>query len=434
MLPSVVLLADYAGTLEVSNRTEFRVRLTEVPSGTAFVIATPGSSTPAAAATVPNPGLDLVDIPELHLDLKQHSAEYKLDYSAFTIEPDMELGATVPQVLQSAALGAAWHDERLRLGAIEYGQFGVQNSAYLALASTTTTMPPPAQQSVQPLANPETVDYGASRSDLNLRYQFSRRSFTEILLEYGIQGGLGAASQTILPVVQGPRAEALIGYKASRVDTVETHLIGATSSSTPIDCSPYLINPLPNNELCQPNAYSAQLTEMWRRQLTRHSEVWIGAGPGLVLARLSPDYNYTHAVYPIVVAGFQYARTLESIKPVLRFDFQVAPLIDVRTGIIDDRAQGTLTLTVPIRYLKLTGSLSGSRSVDPLFAEPVTSILGNFEADYRLESYVSLGGGIRYAWQEQTLYDQTTQTKSTGVYSTGMLFVQATFRAPTLRF
>jgi hypothetical protein len=47
---------------------------------------------------------------------------------------------------------------------------------------------------------------------------------------------------------------------------------------------------------------------------------------------------------------------------------------------------------------------------------------------------VSLGGGVRYAWQEQTLFDPMTDTKSTGVFSTGMLFVEATFRAPTVRF
>jgi hypothetical protein len=433
MLPAAVLLADYsgmAGTVEVSNRTEFRVRLTEVSGATPFAVGTPttGSpTTPAASASVPNPGLDLVDIPELRVDLKQHAWEYTLDYSAFAIEPDMELGPSTPQVLESAALGAVWHDPRVRLGLTEYGQFGLENSAYLALASTGMTQPPGGAM-VQPLTNPESIYYGASRTDLEGIYQLSRQWLGRTLLEYNEQGGLDANSRTILPVVQGPRAEAMAGHKVTRLDTVETRLSGAVSWSTSIssaECSPYLVTPIPTGESCKADAESAQLTETWRRSLTPHSEAWLGVGPGVVFARIRPEDPYTHAIYPVGVGGFQYSRSVAEVKTVLRLDLQVAPLVDVRTGIIDDRAQGALTLTVPIRYLKLTGTLSGTRSVDPLFTEPVTSVQGSFEAEYRVESYLSLGGGIRYAWQEQTNF---------GTFSTGLLFVQATFRAPVLRF
>jgi hypothetical protein len=117
--------------------------------------------------------------------------------------------------------------------------------------------------------------------------------------------------------------------------------------------------------------------------------------------------------------------SVEQVRTVVRLDAQVAPIVDFRTGIIDDRAQGTLTLQLPLRNVTMTGALSGTRSVDSLFTEPVTSVQGNFEMEYRVERYLGVGGGIRYAWQEQP---------TVGTFSTGILFVEATFRVPQMKF
>jgi hypothetical protein len=438
MFPGAVLLADYAGTLDVSNRVEVRARVTENPPANLPPIQAPVSSlpvgtpitfgSPVVATNLPNLGFDLVDIPTLRLDLKQYDWEYILDYSAFAILPDLELGPPTPQVLQSGDVGIIWQDRRVRLGLTQYGQYGEQNSAYLATPVTTGTSgttPPVGGSTVQLLAAPETVTFGASRTDLTSRIHFSRLWLGTGLLEYSIQGGLDASSRTALPIVKGPRADVTLAYSATRLDTIETRFAGATSIASIGLCSPTLLNPFPIGAECQPEAGNAQVTLAWRRRLSRHSEAWIGAGPSLVVARLRPSDSYTEATYPAAIGGFQYLSSVEQVRTVLRFDAQIAPLVDVRTGIIDDRAQGTLTLSLPFRDLTVTGSASGSRSIDPLFAEPVTSALGSFEVDYRIERYLSLGGGVRYAWQDQA---------TLGAFSSGLLFVQATVRAPTVRF
>jgi hypothetical protein len=389
--------------------------------------------------TTPNPGFDLVDIPTLRVDMKDHAWQYTLDYSVFAILPDLELGLETPQALQSADVGAFWHDRRVRLGLVEYGQYGNENSEYLG--STGTTPVTAGQPSVQLLAPPSTINFGSSRTDLTGRFILSRRWLATSLLEYLAQGGLDSASRAVLPVVSGPRAEVVAAFKATRIDAVETKLTGSASvtSGTLAGASPVtagaalpttscvvgLITPLPIGAECSPEGFTLGLTETWRRQLSRHAEAWLGAGPVFVEARLGPELPYASAVYPTGAAGFQYRSSVEQVRTLLRLDAQVAPIVDVRTGIIDDRAQATLTLQLPLHNVTMTGALSGTRSVDSLYTEPVTSVQGNFEMEYRVERYLGVGGGIRYAWQEQP---------TVGTFSTGLLFVEATFRVPQMKF
>jgi hypothetical protein len=459
MLLGAVLLADVAGTVDLSNRTEFRLReqatslaaplpaVSALPAGTPYTTVNAAAGTAATPVTVGNPGYDLVDIPTLRIDMKEHEWESILDYSPFIILPDLELGFQTPQVLNSADLGVFWHDRRVRLGLVEYGQYGEENSLYLGASGTT---PPPAGGStVQLLATPSTINYGSSRTDLTTRVIFSRRWLGTSVLEYFAQGGLDSASRAVLPIVSGPRAEAVGAFKGTRLDTFETKWTGlvsmtsgaiataaptaTTTTTTPITtaaapvstCVTGLITPLPVGAECSPEALSMGLTETWRRQLSRHSEGWLGAGPGIVFARLGPEFAYSNAVYPTAAAGFQYRSSVEQVRTVLRLDAQLAPLVDVRTGIIDNRAQATLSLTLPLRDVTMIGALSGTRSIDSLYTEPVTSVQGNFEIEYRIERWFGFGGGVRYAWQEQP---------TVGTFSTGLLFVQATFRSPTLRF
>jgi len=420
-----VLLADCAGTLEVSNRIELRGRETENP---------PAAAGTSAAASLPNPGVDLLDVPTVHLELKQHSWDTTMGYTAFAIIPDLETGQPIPQILQTASIGEVWHDRTIRIGIFESGQYGGENSAYLSSPSSPVTSasltpgapaPVTGTPGVQALANPATLHFGSSRTDLTSQVTVSRRWVETNLIEYAVQGGTDAASRAILPVVYGPRAEATVRYSASRIDAAETSVSGAHSDSTSGACFPALINPLPAGSICEPTGDTLQATETWRHHFTRQSEAWLGAGPAVVAARLRPSSAYEDAVYPAVLAGFQYKRSVEHVRTVLRFDAQIAPLVDVRSGIVDDRAQGILTLQVPLRDVNVLGGLSATRSVASLLSQPVSAVRGSVEVEVKLDPELSVGAGVRYAWQEQTGF---------GAFSSGLAFIQATFHGTDIRF
>jgi hypothetical protein len=429
-----VVLADYTGTVAISNRIELRGRETETPPllpGTA-ALAAPASS--VASPSLPNPGVDVVDIPTAHVELAGHAWRTTVDYSAFAIMPDLETGQPTPQVLNTGAVGAVYEGRTVHLGILEFAQYGEQNPAYLFVSNPTigavpqapgVFAPPNAGSSVQLLASPVSVLYGSSRTDLTSQVAFSRRWTGTSLVEFAVQGGADAASQLVLPIVEAPRAEATLKWSETRNDALETKVTAMHSDASVGPCFTALITPQPLGSLCEPTGDLVQGTETWRHRLSRHTEAWIGAGPAFVLARLAPRTAYEDAAYPVFLAGFQYLRTVEDVKTVLRLDAQLAPLVDLRTGIVDDRAQGTLTLSVPLRDVTLTGALSGTRSVETLLSQPVESVQGSFEMEARVDPELSVGAGVRYVWQDQA---------GIGVFATGLAFVQATFRTRRFRF
>jgi hypothetical protein len=141
------LHGDAAGTLDVSNRSEVRVRDTE-------------SSPP----TTPNPSLDLADTITARIGLKSRQWTYTLGYSIAGTLPDVEQpSALAPLVLQSADTGLTWSGRRASLGVAEYVSYGFTNTATTGAAPAVTGGTAPAPPGVTTLATPATLQFVASR-------------------------------------------------------------------------------------------------------------------------------------------------------------------------------------------------------------------------------------------------------------------------------
>jgi hypothetical protein len=414
LLAATVILA-LAGTVDLSNRTEVRAR--------------------DAQGAVPNPSFDLVDIPTAHLALRERTWDTGLNYSALAILPDAQT-QLLPQVVQFGDVGIHWHDRRVRLGLAEYVGYGEQNSAVLLAAPAapatpaTPGIPPPptAPPSVQALASPSTIIFGNSRSVLTSQVLLSRLWSASTSLEYSLAGGLDAASRQTLPFLHGPSGDATLLYSLTRLDGLETRAAAQRSDSTVGLCSP-VIQGIALGDTCNPTSETAQLSEAWRRRITRTANTSLGGGASFVHLRLRDGDPFTNRVYPVIQASFTSTfarpRLNEEARSSLRIDAQVAPLVDIRTGIIDERAQGVLAFKHPIGESTLSAALTGARSITSPFIRPVAALGGLIELEHRLDRYVSIGGGIRYAWQEQA---------GIGAFAGGMAFAQVTFRAPQGRF
>ena len=120
LLAATVLLAA-AGTVDLSNRTEVRAR--------------------DAQGQVPNPSLDLVDLPTARFALRDHTWDTTLDYSALAVLPDVQT-TLQPQVVQFGDVGFHWHARHVRIGVVEYASYGEQNSAVLLGAAAAPAATP----------------------------------------------------------------------------------------------------------------------------------------------------------------------------------------------------------------------------------------------------------------------------------------------------
>jgi hypothetical protein len=439
MMPSVVLLADYAGTVNLSDRIEVRGRHADNAN--------------------PDPSLDLIDVPRARIDLRDHLWDYSLGYSAIIVFANaQEVGAKQPaadanqptgatpaglstQVLQSGDVSATWHDRRARLGVAEYGTYGYQNSALLLGAPVSTTGTPTPSSTptptplpvatggtgVQALAQASTIEFGASRTALTAQLQFSRQWAGTSQIEYGLQGGMNAAARAVLPLIKGPRAEASTSVTVTRLDILETRLsaFATEASETPCPASASSDVVIPANGVCTPAVQSGQLTETWRHRITPRSQISVGAGVSSVRLRLGAESAFASRVYPVAVAGFQHERELNDVRTVIRLDAQVAPVLDFRTGLADQRAQATGSLTLPMKLVTASGTLGATHTLASDAGQKLTSLQVSGELDYRVERFMTFGGGVRYVWQDQG---------PAGSFAGGLAFLQITFIAPAGRF
>ena len=400
MLIALVLLAQSAGTLDFSDHAELRARVTQ--------------------GATPSLGYDVVNQAGARMHVTDRRWELTLRYSANVTAPDVET-AIDPLLLHVGDTAIAWHDRRLRLSLAESGTYGRQNAALLQTGATTPDGRP---APVQSLAAPTTIQFAATRTTGTAQIQFDRQWMARASGEYFLTGGLDDASRAITPLLRGPRAEALLSYRASHVDWVETRASALRSEATASPCG-VTINAVNVTTLCAPEVETAQLIEVWRHAVSRHTEFSLGAGASGMRARLRPVAQYSSFLFPAALAAFDYRTGIEGERAYVHGDVQLTPMLDYVSALADYRLQATLQLRVPIRRTTLGAVVGAVRSVKSVELQPVTLLRAEATADFELEKWVSVGAGMRLAWQDQA---------PVGGFYTVVGFGYVTLRAPTMRF
>jgi hypothetical protein len=406
LFAAAYVLADtaYAGTANLSNRVEVRGR------DTSGVI-----------------GVDLADTPTARVAVTNRRWEYLFDYSASAVLPDLELGVS-PQLIQFGDLGVSWRDRRVRIGLTEYASFGEQNSGYLFGGVPAAAVPPttvtPVGGGTQLLAAPVTLLYGSSRTVLASQFVLSRRWSGIASVEYSLQGGLDVASRAYLPFVSGPRADASATYALTQTDSLQTRAAALESTATNSPCSPVVLD-VPAGSTCDPSVVEGMLTESWLHRLSRTWTSTLGGGAAYLRIRLRDGQPYDEWVYPVGSASIERVTGPVEDRNVIRLEALVAPVLDVRTGLLDERGQATFDVSQQYGKTKVSGRLAATRSIESPLMQPATGFGASLETEVLVSKSVSVGGGIRYAWQDQV---------GLGTLSGGFVSAFVTVRAPELRF
>ena len=412
MLAAAVLAADLATTLDLSERTEARLRSTQQP----------GVATPMA--------LDLLEEPVAQMHSYDRRWDLTLGYSAQLLLPGVQDGLA-PLVLQAGNVGVAWHDRQLRLTLNETASYGLENSSYLlstqAPLGSQATQPVPGQApSLVPLAvaPPTTILFGTSSTAGTVTYRFDRRTTASVGAEYFLYGGLDAISQATLPEQIGERAFATFDYALTRSDGLQTVLNAQHVDFTQTPCVPPAGQTSDTSVLCSPDDDLAQAMELLRHALSRSETVTVGAGAAVAAVREQPDTPHSVSYFP--VAQVIYARQLDREGSRLTATARLAPYVDLRTGTVLNALLGDVTLAERLSpYLTLNVSFGGSQNLPA--GEPAAASIarGEVSMEYRLSRQVLLTLGERAFWENEN---------ALGEFASAIGFVALTVREPTLRF
>ena len=424
---ALALVTAYAGTFSVSDRSEVRARTTVQTF----------ASTPTQPAAL---SLDLLNQPIAALTLSDRRWDYTLGYSpSFILSDVIPHDQTKPTALflNAGNAGIAWHERFVRLSLTEEATYSFQNTALLlgpgANGGSATTTPgtvgtaPIGQVSpLQPLAPPTNITLASSRTTLGAGLRLARRASLFMDVGYAFSGGVGDSRSTI-PENYGPRADASLDVTASRRDHFITNASGSHSDFTNGVCPSVSGSPVVTIVGCAPQATIVQGGELWRHAIARATTLTLGAGASAVRARVRPTDPYATTAYPTADASLNQrfdARGLDQID----LTAQLAPAIDIRTGIVSQRIQGQVTALwalSPRVGLRVIGG--AARSISGAAHDPLafSLIRGEVEASYRATRQVDLSIGERSAWQSQDAF---------GSFFSTMAYFAVTVRAPALRF
>lgn len=418
MLALAVVFAQHAGTLDLADRTEARAR------------SAPGQTAAADLATTPSARL---------AGRSRHWDESIRYAPTFTLR-ELQRGLN-PEILQDAGVAVAWHGRRVRLGVSQDGTYGLQNFSYLGPAAATSgAAPAPGTTPIQLLTAPRSVTYGSSRTALRTDLLVTRRLSMFATVGYDLSGGLTADARTVIPFQRGPRAEMEAEQRITLVDSLATHVAASESdfavgpclsdvvASKAIGASTGTINPsTPTGTLasCAPQIGIARASERWRRRLSRFSEIGVGAGLSVTRARRDPANAFTVTPYPLGEAHYQRTEGVGGRRTVLRLDAQLLPLVDVRSGTLDYRVQGSAAYSIDIERVVVSSLLGFGQTIDATRIRPATVLRGEVELDYRVTRQLTTGCAVRYVWQTQPPYD---------ALSAVVALAQVTWRVPTMRF
>ena len=468
MLTPPLLLADYAGYVDVSDRSELQFRTTRQlssPIVAAAATTTPGGATPATvlpAAALENSGLDFFTTPQLRVSMTNRRLEFTFSYLPSLTVTDAELvGGAEVLFLNAGSVGAAWHaDRQVTVTVLEDGTYGRYNSANLTPvpgvnAATGTTMTggtqapptttgtpsgspmtmmtgagaPPAALQVKP--GPQTITVLSTRTAANVSIEADRRTHVTMGAAYYATGGLGS-SQVTLPEQYGPSADASLIYDLSRHDASLTAARAYSSQFVAVPCLALLGYGL-STDLCRPHDDVAILTQGFRHDLERTTSLTAEAGVSFVRALNvegqadrsvwlpSGRVSVAHRVAPKVEAGKAAAGVAQAANET-QASLQLAPLVNSLTGGVSNfvQVQGLLAERLGPAFT-LRGTLGGGQAIPVDSPSASTLAQGEVELDFIAGRQVNLAVGARAFWQRQATIPTTPAcpAMSSGASSTG---------------
>jgi hypothetical protein len=435
MFAIALLAAQYAGTVEVLDTSTLTLRATQP----APIISTPQLKEVVIAA-------DASTMPAARLQLSDRRWEYALGYAPSVTAADLEQGLQL-QLMQAGSASISWHERFFRFMVSEAGSYGQLNAGapYQAAAAGAATggtrggtgqpnapngpTPPVAGQPL--LLNGTTfVNYGASDTSAAASLAVGRRVTVAVSGGYHVSGGLDASGQLLLPKQFGEYARLSLGVVFSRVDSLDSAVSAQDGTSIGL-CAQGQQGTLvtvngQSYPFCRERSPSLQLQETYHHALSRTENLSFTAGAA-VSETQTANFQQVAVVQPIAMATY-IGRFDTRGTGNLAVAAQLAPSLDIRTGLLSERIELTASLgrvVAPRVLLTFTAGMLQSIPFPVDDPYPVTSLTGAVQARIHLNPQVDVAIGGQTVWQTQSTY---------GTLSSEIGMVSVTARAPKLKF
>ncbi len=422
MILTALLVAQYAGTLELVDRTDLRVRSTlqtTVPQAAIPAMAATGTTpaTPATAAmpasTTTQSGLDLVTAPGAFLRLHDHRWDYSLTYAPTLVIPNIvaveSVGAVPgasPVFMNAGGAAIGWHDREVHVTLTETGSYGQLNSAFLNPVAAVPGQPVVSQ--TVPAAT--TISVVSSRTDGSVVVAPDGRTNVMFSAGYLLAGGVTPSSREVLPEQYGPRASASFNYAVSRQDQLTTTASGIATEFTAGPCPPAIPGQPPPPASCSPEARLLIVQETLRHTLSRSASLTLSGGVAESAFRSNHGDSFQTATLPVGQAALAYQFGSHGTSQLVATAL-LLPTVDPRTGLVTNRLQATVTLIRPVTTLltiRMSGNASQSVPTDAPFAATLAG--GDVRSDFRLDPHLTLSVGDTAYWQDQIGYGTLLST------------------------
>jgi hypothetical protein len=379
---ALVVSAALTGALELSDRSELRLR----------------SSGDAAGAV-----LDVETAPAATLWMRARRARFSLAYAPrFTLR-QIDV-APAPEAFHHGTASLTVTGTRSEL--IAEGDLAYGRTTFTSLYTIQAI--DPARLSVERIPAPSTIAYLSSRASLSMSYALSSRLTIRGQAEHLSSGGADANARAVIPSQAGPHGRAELHYALSRMDAL----------SSTIDMARTLFSTDRDNVV-------SELREDWRHVFSRRTSMTLGAGASLVMSRASSEATWTSRPYATADAMLAHRAPSPRIEAALTLRF--SPVVDRLTGLVDPRIQGAAALTWTFTpSVDLRTQFGAAQSVQWNEAGATRVVLGEAAIAIRATRTSRIELGTRVASQ--------FMQGAGAAPAQWMMFTGATFALPRLRF
>ena len=455
MLVTAVLLAQYAGTLDISETSRLAARSTQ-PLPT--VPAPPREIAIAADASL---------APVVRLKLSDRRWDWTFAYTPTLAVTDIELPSySQPVGMNVGSASVAWHDRRVRLMLSESASYGWEDLGYVygapiasqpvvtgpsqTTTGTGTSGQPPGQTSSQAVGQSGTnpgastlrvFPFGSSSTNASMLVRASREVTVSLSGGYTLSGNLTNNPQATLvyPEQYGPLGSASVSYASSAVNSFVTAAT-AQETTTPMGaCLP----PTPG-KFCREDVPILLVQETARHRVSGTSTLSANVGVSASIYELNNGTEW--GILPVGGVSYsdRFGAPTKDIHSLLepsgvRLSADVAPTINVFTGAPSNRLQVTATWVDRIsRDVGLSLTAGVLQTVPFPFPDPspLTLLSGAVELKVQMTRLLTASMGIQGFWETQQNVGALPSAASTNVPSTSSTevgYVALTARVPTLR-
>ena len=435
MLP--LLLADFANYLDVKDRSEIQLNVTQTnavaqpliePDGTIVV----GPPTGGGVTT----SINFFTQPQVRYRATNRRWEFTLGYLPSLVVTDLERWGGAGEVLLHAGqAGVAWIPARhLTLAINEDVSYGRYNAAILlpavapvaagatappagtgpqANAGAEPPPPPPGNVATNPTPmmpgtpvqaqpKPHVITIITSHTVGNVGIQVDRRTHIGFGVGYLTTGGSGATSQDVLPLQYGPSANANFSYALSRRDFVITNVTANQTQFTSVSCLNLRGYGDPT-ALCRPLDQFGAITQGYQHNFERNTALTAQAGVSLVRERITEAEAFRNVWFPtglVSVAHHSGTKGLVATSATVL----LAPAVNPLNGAVTNFIIGQATLAEPIAARVLLHATAGGGQGIPTTSPAATTIVqGDVGVAYVLNKQVTLEVGERAFWQRASV-------------------------------